>query len=529
VKRFLLQFGICISLAAILNAQDPTGGDPTAGGGTDDAVAAQDPNGLTPDDVMGVIKSAATAVNVPLVIAVTNRQGLILAVYRKAGAPDTALNMGKTVSANELAVGLARTASLFSHNQAPLTSRTVRFISGIHFPPGIMFVGPADLYGIELTNRGCSFNVNTPDGDIPNLPRARSIDGTGFGTGIVTGKKDRFDSDPGAVNPGGIPLFKNHIMVGGVGVVGPDFANAEFAAAVASITPPFNVLSNVVPPNEVIVGGLSLPEIFQLTPPPGTTTGAMDGSFLPTVNSPTGAPIGSPAPVPEGDLIPQHASNFPGGLTAADVATIVTNSVTTANSIRGVIRLPLGARAKMVISVADLDGSLLALYRMPDATIFSVDVAVAKSKNVIYFTQNPAAGLPGLKPGTAVTNRTIEWGSQPIYPPGIDYGPRGPYFDLFQYDFDNPCTQGLPISNPSGVFNPANNGGIVFFPGSTPLYKNGVLVGGLGISGDGVDQDDFVTNGGSIGYQAALGIRADNFFLLGARLPYAKFPRDPYN
>jgi uncharacterized protein GlcG (DUF336 family) len=31
------------------------------------------------------------------------------------------------------------------------------------------------------------------------------------------------------------------------------------------------------------------------------------------------------------------------------------------------------------------------------------------------------------------------------------------------------------------------------FPGSVPLYKNGVLVGGIGVSGDGVDQDDLVS------------------------------------
>src|SRR5207244_9524967 len=34
--------------------------------------------------------------------------------------------------------------------------------------------------------------------------------------------------------------------------------------------------------------------------------------------------------------------------------------------------------------------------------------------------------------------------------------------------------------------------GIQIFPGSVPLYKNGVLVGGIGISGDGVDQDDLI-------------------------------------
>ena len=39
--------------------------------------------------------------------------------------------------------------------------------------------------------------------------------------------------------------------------------------------------------------------------------------------------------------------------------------------------------------------------------------------------------------------------------------------------------------------------GIVFFPGSAPLYRGGQMVGGLGVSGDGVEQDDFVTFGGA--------------------------------
>ena len=49
-----------------------------------------------------------------------------------------------------------------------------------------------------------------------------------------------------------------------------------------------------------------------------------------------------------------------------------------------------------------------------------------------------------------------------------------------------------PDSNFHEKVNIANQNGIVLFPGAVPLYKfiNGqkVLVGGLGVSGDGVDQ-----------------------------------------
>jgi uncharacterized protein GlcG (DUF336 family) len=178
----------------------------------------------------------------------------------------------------------------------------------------------------------------------------------------------------------------------------------------------------------------------------------------------------------------------------------------------------------MMIAVADLDGTLLAVYRMPDATIFSIDVAVAKARNVIWFSSPAGAvDLPGVPAGTAVTNRTISFGAQPLFPPGIDDSGNGPFFNLYLNDTNplNACTQG---SDPNNVL---NQSGIVFFPGSVPLYRNGVMVGGLGVSGDGVEQDDYVTNGGAAGFEAAAEIRADQVFIDDVRLPYLKFPRDP--
>ena len=121
---------------------------------------------------------------------------------------------------------------------------------------------------------------------------------------------------------------------------------------------------------------------------------------------------------------------------------------------------------------------------------------------------------------TAVTNRTIGFGAQPFFPPGIDYSTPGPFFGLYQFDALNPCTQG---SQPASPY----QNGIVFFPGSLPLYRNGVLVGGLGVSGDGVDQDDLVTAAGAAGFEAPPSIRADQIFDQRVRLPYLKFPRNP--
>jgi uncharacterized protein GlcG (DUF336 family) len=173
----------------------------------------------------------------------------------------------------------------------------------------------------------------------------------------------------------------------------------------------------------------------------------------------------------------------------------------------------------MVISVADLDGTILGIYRMPDSTIFSIDVALTKARNVVYFS-GPNPDLPGIPPGTAVSNRTVGFGSQAYFPSGITNSKPGPFAGLYVFDSANPCTQGHQPPNP-------NQSGIVFFPGSSPLYRNGQLVGGLGVSGDGVDQDDFVTAGGAAGFEPSESIRADQIFIRGVRLPYWKFPRNP--
>ena len=161
---------------------------------------------------------------------------------------------------------------------------------------------------------------------------------------------------------------------------------------------------------------------------------------------------------------------------------------------------------------------------MPDATVFSIDVAASKARNMVYFNSSArtAADLNQVPMGTAVTNRTISFGAQPLFPPGIDGSNPGPFFNLYQQDTANPCSQGFEPGAPN-----ANKSGIVFFPGSAGLYRNGVLVGGLGVSGDGVEQDDFVTAAGAAGFLAPDAMRADQISIDGVRLPYWKFPRNP--
>ncbi len=486
------------------------------------AVASVQP--LQTTDAQNIVQAAVNSVNVDMAVAVVDRAGFMLGVFRTQNAPVTTIgNFGQVQDANEVAVALARTGAFFSNDQAPLSSRTVRFISGIHFPPGVMNQPPADLYGIESTNRGCTL-INDPNFQ-SKIPPSLALGG-GFGLGVITGKADAMDSNATAVNPGGVPIFYKNVVVGGIGVVtsSSNLNVAEYAAFAGSITARSGPADAFGPapeaPGVVFIGGIALPFVDQTSRPSGFSAGpaAGTGSYVVTPSNSQGQP-------PEGDLIAPAAGPL-GGLSASDVTQILNNAEATANTTRAAIRLPLGSRARMVIAVADLDGTIIGLRRMQDSTVFSIDVAATKARNMVYFNSaaRTAADLNGVPMGTAVTNRTISFGAQPLYPPGIDGSSVGPFFNLYTMDLANPCTQGFQ----SGAAN-SNKSGIVFFPGSAGLFRNGMLVGGLGVSGDGVDQDDYVTSGGTAGFEAPTNIRADQIMDQGVRLPYFKFPRNPTN
>src|SRR5256886_1608131 len=411
-------------------------------------------------DVQNIVQAAVNSVNVDMAVAVVDRAGFVLGVFRTQNAPAaTTGNLGQVQNANDVAVALARTGAFFSNDQAPLSSRTVRFISGIHFPPGVMNQPPADLYVIENTNRGCTL-VSDPifESKIPpSLAR-----GGGFGLGVLTGKADITDSNATAVNPGGVPIFYKNVVVGGIGVVttSSNLNVAEFAAfagsTVARSGPTDTFGPTPAPPGVVFIGGIALPFVSQTARPSGFSTGPVAGTGSYAV-----APANSQGQPAEGDLIAPAAGSL-GGLSAGDVKQILDNAEATANTTRAAIRLPLGSKARMVIAVADLDGTIIGLRRMQDATVFSIDVAASKARNMVYFNSasRTAADLNGVPMGTAVTNRTIGFGAQPLYPPGIDSSNAGPFFNLYTMDLANPCTQGFQ-SGPSN----SNKSGIVFFPG----------------------------------------------------------------
>jgi uncharacterized protein GlcG (DUF336 family) len=252
---------------------------------------------------------------------------------------------------------------------------------------------------------------------------------------------------------------------------------------------------------------------------------------------------------PEGFLIYQN--NAASNLTQADVDRIIDQAVARANVTRAQVRLPLTQTAKMVITVTDEQGVIRGHYRMQDALADAVDVVPAKARNAYYFSTREGYEVlrdylarsafgyewepePPAGAGWAISTRTLGFGGNPLFPPGIDLEEPptpGPWFDLFLYDQTNPCTEG---SGPSrgGNRNFRNQNGMVWFAGSTPLYKNGVLVGGLGVSGDGIDQNDYVTAGGAQGFEAPADLRVDRSFVVTeegkrVRLPFWKFPRNP--
>jgi uncharacterized protein GlcG (DUF336 family) len=79
--------------------------------------------------------------------------------------------------------------------------------------------------------------------------------------------------------------------------------------------------------------------------------------------------------------------------------------------------------------------------------------------------------------------------------------------------------------------------GLQIFAGSVPIYRGGTLIGGIGVSGDGIDQDDMVaflglynagqSLSGAIN-EAPLGIRTDTVSI-GGNLRYVSCPVGPFN
>ncbi|HZO23526.1 MAG TPA: heme-binding protein, partial [Steroidobacteraceae bacterium] len=176
----------------------------------------------------------------------------------------------------------------------------------------------------------------------------------------------------------------------------------------------------------------------------------------------------------------------------------------------------------------------------------------------------------------AYSNRAIGNLSRPLFPDGIDGTRNGPFskpigqWSVFStglqldlslnailqhvvYAIGVPGVPDVPVgcagvglsvppvsaavSITASTASAALKNGLQIFPGSVPIYRGDILVGAIGVSGDGVDQDDMVAFlglhdasealHGSIS-QASASRRADTLSPKGTRLLYVQCPQSPF-
>jgi uncharacterized protein GlcG (DUF336 family) len=612
---------------------------------------------LTVTDVQTIIAQAvaeAQAQNKPSVIAVVDRVGNVLGVYKMAGAPTTIeIRDPRTVVGGleglsvppELgAISKADTAVYFSSEGNAFTSRTAGQVAQEHFDPGDVTAPAGPLFGVQISNLRCS-DINQ-----------RFTGGVGPGT----------HSAPLALSPdpGGISLYKAGVPVGAIGVSGAkpiytlddnaqdrDIDMDEMIAVAGSY-------GFVAPADrradQITAGGLVLQytnESFSdlatnpATAPPysSLTTGGLikvpayaDAVIL------AGTAFGQPESGIRADtdewpgldafvvvdknnqnrFPPRDGTDGSNALTAAEVRTIIGESIKVAHRTRAQVRRPLGSSAGETIVVTDTNGVVLGIGRTRDALVDAIDVTTQKARTAAFFSGAYAAGdiqsVPPAKylsdsvaSGTltintiatsspskyvtalraflnqpsaladgaiAYSDRPVGLLAQPFYPSGVPGAPNGPL--SLPFDQWSPFQTGLELDlsynqilisiayivnqdglavNFDGAQIPSPTAammtplpdvapgsctgisrlpnGITLFPGGFPIYRNGVLIGGIGASGDGSDQSDLVaflglSNGAAVlnsGIeQAPPAIRADTLAPLNARLLYVQCPQAPF-
>src|SRR5882672_3876905 len=523
---------------------DDTGAVPTPGTIAPPLQPTATAGTLTTTDVQTIVAqavSAAAQLGRPVTAAVTDREGNVLGVFTMTGAPATTQFRGggpgptsvpdpltgfvpigldgTRVPARLAAISKAGTASLFSTRGNAFNSRTAGFIIQEHFPPNVDFKPGGPLYGVQFSSLPCS------DIKIPGLPLGLSGD------------------------PGSVPIYKNGEAVGGVGIEGDgaytvDRDPADFDQPFEEVIAVSGARGFEAPPlvrgDNILVDGIRLAylNVTSAPAPPtmafGSLPGAVDPRFFPFIASPT------------------VTAN---SLTASDVNTIISHGAQQANITRAAIRQPLGSNARVTIAVVDANGVVLGVFRTSDAPVFGFDVSVQKARTAAFLSRaNAGALLSGagfgsyvnraasdgvqLNGAIALSDRAIAFLHRPFFPDGINNTAPGPFsppidqwsvfnvglqLDVIKTNLQTvlsgsaaPCTSIPSLPN-----------GIQIFAGSIPLYRNGELIGAIGISGDGIDQDDLIAAAGSVGYTPPVSIRSDQFFVRGVRLPFVKFPRSP--
>ena len=297
---------------------------------------------------------------------------------------------------------------------------------------------------------------------------------------------------------------------------------------------------------------------------------------------------------------PRAGTDGVNALTAAEVRNTLEQAFLIMSRARAQIRRPLDSRAQVSISMVDTNGEVLGLVRSPDAPIFGIDVSLQKARTAMFFSSSfagpellAATRNPVLAGGTvpdpnvrdfvgrvrtflndataltgrnALTARAIGNLARPYFPDGEVGRPNGPLSrpinnwsplstglqsalvleNLAQHvafasggavpDTPARCTF-LPSSTANG---PRLRNGIQIFPGAVPVYRGATLVGAIGVSGDGIDQDDMISflgthNAGAGGANirnADPAIRSDQIVIATmpgqARLRYVGCPFAPF-
>ena len=535
---------------------------------------------LTKDDVETIIANAATEasrIDRRAIIAVTDRDGFVLAAWdmgARIPSPLPAFDFSRTAIRRygllAAAITRAGTAAFLSSNQEAFTSRTAGFIIQQHFPPGVRNTGNGPLVGVGLSSlffSDVNFMKYIPNGFDPTaLVDPTTSPGVRAPSVLLGSLND---------SPGGVPLYKFGQLVGGIGVTGDGSpTNLCPAAAIflkdtqTDATTGFKEGKDTdelvalagqtgfrpdksIEANHVLINGIRIPYVHPRhkdiedvhNPDPlgahGRPVRGVPIVFNGVPQSIDLDPKASPQPYPwkretfgdfEGEvrftlrddpLLNDPVRGKVGGvarrLNRDEVEEAIKLAAHRALTTRAGIRLPIGTSVKVFITVvanpdkAGQKPEILGVFRTGEATIFSWDVAVQKARTAIFFSNSQIA----------MSSRSVGFLAQKFYPPGIDGREHGPLFG-FQ--------EAVSLRQaPRGGFpgNPNLPNGITIFPGGFPLYRNGKVIGAIGISGDGVDQDDIIGISGTKFHRPKPEIRADQFTYRGARLPYVKFPRDP--